>query len=307
MRFNLVCICFIVSCCTYTLYSFARQRARTLGLTKNIVIPFTLTAHNNIVVQALLNETDTIRLMFSTASDGVYLIKDFTGKLKSLRLNSLQDTVRSWGNSVHLSRSSENNALRIGDNVWKNLSITEDINSSFETDGKFGMALFTGKVVEIDFERLLIIVSTKLPLKVKQYKKLKLFNLDGLSLVEATCKTARSVSSRLFLLHSGYEGGLLLSDSCEPEPCLKDELPIFGEQILENAYGEKIRSTQSVMPTFFLGGYVLKNVQIGFFEGLLNNSRINVAGCDIIKRFNLIIDAERQNIFVRPSHLKPSK
>lgn len=305
MRFNLVCFGLIMFCSTYALISFARQRSSTSGATKSIVIPFTLTPHKSIVVRALLNKRDTIRLMFSTASDGVYLIKDLTGKLKSLRFNGVQDTTSSWGKSVNLSRSSENNTLQIGDKVWKNLPITEDINSSFETDGKFGMALFAGKVVEIDFDRLLIIVSTKLPFKVKQYKRLKLSNLQGLSLVEATCKTIRSSTRRFFLLHSGYNGGLLLADSCEQEPCLEDELPSLGEQNLENAYGEKIRSRQSVLPTFFLGGYVLKNVQIGFFEGLLNNSRINVAGCDIIKRFNLIIDAERQNIFVRPSHLKP--
>lgn len=302
MRFNFFYISLIMFCSTYALISFAQQRSIRNSPSSSIVIPFTLTAHNNIVVRALLNGTDTIQLMFSTASDGVYLIKELTGKLKSLCFNSVPDTSRSWGNSINLSRSSKNNTLQIGNDVWKNLTITEDINSSFDTDGKFGMALFAGKVVEVDFDRLLIIVSTKLPFKVRKYKRLKLSNLQGLSLVEATCKTIRSSTKRLFLLHSGYNGGLLLADSCETETCIEDELPSLGEQILENAFGEKIQCKQSVMPIFLLGDHILKNVPTGFFGGLLNNSRINVAGSEIIIQFNIIIDAKRQNIFVHPSH-----
>jgi len=46
--------------------------------TKSDTIPFDFTSYNNIVIDALINEKDSLRLMFHTAANDVSLIEKST-------------------------------------------------------------------------------------------------------------------------------------------------------------------------------------------------------------------------------------
>src|SRR4051812_21865242 len=92
---------------------------------KPTIIPFELTPHNNLSIQAVLNGKDTIHLMFHTAASSVTLIEESIKKLTSLRFSGA-DTVKSWGGGGNASRFSENNTLQIGSLTWEHLPIWED-------------------------------------------------------------------------------------------------------------------------------------------------------------------------------------
>ena len=51
------------------------------GMMQSDTIPFDFTGYNNIVVDALINEEDSVRLMFHTAANDVSLIEKSTKDL----------------------------------------------------------------------------------------------------------------------------------------------------------------------------------------------------------------------------------
>ena len=264
-------------------------------------IPFHLTEYNNLSVKAILNETDTVNLMFHTAANAVTLTEATVKRLKSLHFTGNTDSIKSWGGQANSSRLSIDNTIRIGKLNWKNVSIWENINSGQFTDGKFGIDLFTGKVLEIDFDNSVIRLYKRLPEKTAGYEKIKLINQDDELFIEATCKTKDSIINNKFLLHSGYAGALLFDDKFAKDTRLGDVLPVIGEKILKDSYGNTLKSKQVILPALVLQGIQLTDIPAGFFDGAIGRQQMSIIGGDILKRFNLVIDAKREFIYLTPN------
>lgn len=270
---------------------------------KEHIIPFEITEYNNLAVQAILNNTDTVKLMFHTAASSLTLTEEAIKRAGSLRF-SRTDTVSSWGGGGHAARFSPDNSLQIADLHWNGVSIWENKNSGHSTDGKFGTDLFEDRVVEIDFDKKCIILRAILPHKARKYQQLKLTHEDDLMFVEATCESGRGVISNKFLLHSGYSGALLLDDLFVASHQLDEILKITGEKELKDSYGNILKTKKAVLPALTIGRQKLMNVPASFFAGAIGRQKMSIMGFDVLKRFNLIIDAKRNFIYLRPNRLK---
>jgi hypothetical protein len=272
------------------------------GQQKEYVIPFRLTEHNNLSVQAVLNGHDTVQLMFHTASSGIELTAASVKRLGDLHFERT-DTVKSWGGDVNASRFSRHNSLQIGELQWPDLSIWEDENSGQGTDGKFGPDLFLNKTVELDFDRQVLVVRAGLPDKVRKYKRQKLILEKGNMYLEAVCKIGKTRYTNRFLIHSGYFGALLLDDRFVARSKADEKLKIVGEKDLKDAYGHVLKTEKAVLPLLVIGDQKLHDVPAGFFHGAIGRQKISVIGGDLLKRFNFIIDAQREYIYLKPNHL----
>jgi hypothetical protein len=265
------------------------------------VIPFRLTEHNNISVKAVLNKTDTLDLIVHSAANSLTITEEAVRKLKSVRFSAKIDGVESWGSETNSARVSVNNSLQMGALDWKNVSIRENINSGPSTDGKFGIDFFTDWWIEIDFDHLVIRLGKKQPKGLRKYEKVKLDFQDGDLFVEAELKTKKGVVKNRFLLHSGYSGALLLDDKFALESNMNSTLQIVSEQKLTDSYGNVLLSKQAILPELNIAGMSLTNVPTGFFDGAIGQQQISILGGDVLKRFNLIIDAKREYIYLKPS------
>lgn len=264
-------------------------------------IPFYLTSHNNIVVQAVLNEIDTLNLMFHTAANSLTLIKDVTVKLSSLNLNK-QDTIQSWGGE-HTSRYSDNNTLQIGALAWRQVTIWENENSGPMTDGKFGPNLFQDKVIEINYDKHIIIIHATLPKIDEGYEKLKLTCEDDFMFIEGISSIGGVEYKNRFLIHAGFGGTLLLDDQFVNKNKIGDQLAVITEKKLKDSYGNVIKTKKAILPFFIVGGVKLTDIPVGFFEGSIGRQKMSVIGGDFLKRFNIIIDAKRAYIYLKVNGL----
>lgn len=271
---------------------------------KEYIIPFTLTAYNNISVQAILNGKDTVNLMFHTAANDITLTEETTHKLQSLHFDATVDGVKSWGGQENSSRLSKNNSLQIGNLTWNNLEVWENKNSGRNTDGKFGLELFTNKAIEIDFDKNIIVIHKDLPRKVKRYEKLQLTFKNDDMFVEAACETGHNILKNKFLIHSGYSGGILFDDQFTADNKISEKLKITGETELKDSYGHVLKNKKAILPFFKIGNQTLTDVPVGFFEGSIGRQKISIIGGDILKRFNIIIDAQRSFVYVKANRLK---
>lgn len=265
-------------------------------------IPFELTSHNNLSIKAILNEVDTVNLMFHTAANGITLIKEVTENLTKIKWTE-EDKVKSWGGESE-SRYSENNLLQISKFKWDSISIWENENSGPTTDGKFGPNLFKDKVIEIDFDKSVLIIQEQLPTKIREHEKLQLIYENGFMFIEGTSRVGGENYPNRFLIHSGYGGTILYDDKFVEETKIGDQIEITEEQELKDSYGNILKTKKGNLPRFTIGSEEFKDIPVGFFEGSIGRQKMSVIGGNLLKRFNLIIDSSRENIYIKQNQLK---
>ena len=271
---------------------------------KKYTIPFELTDYNNLSIQAVLNEKDTVHLMFHTATNEVELTEDAVKKLKSIKFEGTVNDVKSWGGAENESRFSKGNSIQIGAMKWDNVLLWEDKNSGQYTDGKFGLKLFKDKAVEIDFEKKIIVVYSELPDKAKKYDKLKIIHQNNSMFLEATSEINGAAYTNKFLIHSGYSGAVLFDDVFAVDNKLEEKLKITGEKELKDSFGHVLKTKKAMLPSFVIGNQKLTDVSVSFFSGTKLQQSMSVLGGDVLKRFNIIFDAKREYIYLKLNNLK---
>ncbi|MEM1327638.1 MAG: hypothetical protein AAGI23_16875 [Bacteroidota bacterium] len=264
-------------------------------------IPFELTDQNNIVVKAVLNQQDTVQLMFHTAASDMTLISSSTEHIKSI-IWKAGDEVESWGGR-HQTRYSGNNVLSISELTWDNLSIWENERSGPSTDGKFGIDLFDGRIIDIDFDQQIIALHDTLPEKADSYERRTLRTQDDFLFLSASSQTDTATYPHQFLIHSGYGGGLLYDDEFIAKNKLGQQLEITSKQILKDSYGNEIVTKKAILPSLTIGEVILTDVPVGFFEGSIGRQKVSVIGGELLKRFNIIVDAEHRFIYLKANTL----
>ncbi|MEM0991513.1 MAG: hypothetical protein AAF847_01260 [Bacteroidota bacterium] len=264
-------------------------------------IPFTLSSHNNIIVQSVINGQDTVDLMFHTASDLMTLTEAATATMTSMKF-SAPDSIQSWGGGG-TARFSVGNVLQIGEQQWDSVAIVENKRSGPMTGGKFGLSFFTGKMVELNFDLSCIVLHQKLPSTINQYQQLPLSGAGAFLFLEGQSRVDTTVLNNRFLIHTGYGGTILYDDAFVAENNLGDQLKTISEQSLKDAYGNVLKTKKSILPSFFIGAQAFEELPVGFFEGSIGRQKMSVIGGDLLKRFNIIFDTQQAHIYLKANEL----
>jgi hypothetical protein len=284
---------FIVSCffgCKHTV-------PKNKDITVVDTIPFKLSKHNNIIVEAILNTTDTLDLMFHTAANSASVIKTSSAGLNSIKWNKETSESSAWGGKG-TSRYSQANTLKVGTIVFDSLSIWENEKSGPGTDGKFGINFFDNYVVEVNFDESLLKLHNTLP-NTDGYVKMNLDNRDGLLFIKGKSHIDTSVYDNPFLIHSGYSGALLFDDKFSNETQMGQYISITSEEELKDSYGNILKTKKGILTQFSLGGMQFYDVPVGFFDGTIGRQQMSVMGGGFIKQFNLIFDKNRREIYLK--------
>ncbi|QIP14427.1 hypothetical protein G8759_18275 [Spirosoma aureum] len=294
---------YVLFLCTVLCQSiFGQEIKQRTESARNYELPFQLTESNNLSVQAILNEIDTINLMVHTAANSVTLTEEAIQKLKSLKFAGT-DSVKSWGGGGNSSRFSNGNTLQIGELKWEDVSIWENKNSGPKTDGKFGIDLFANKIIEIDFEKKLLTLYNSLPAKAATFEKLNLTNENGNLFLVAGCEIGGQLFRNKFLLHSGYSGTILLDDKFTDESKIDEKVKIIAEKELKDSFGNLLKTKRGILPSFSIGSVKLSNVPVGFFKGAIGRQKMSIIGGDLLKRFTLLIDSQAGSIYLKRNNL----
>ncbi len=289
-------ICLISICCSQWL--IAQDTVKTIT---HDTIPFTLTAANNISIKAILNDMDTLNLMFHTAAGDVALTKATTSKLTSLSELGT-DTVKSWGGES-TARYSKGNTVQIGNFSLKNLTIWEDTHSGIGTDGKFGPNFFENKIIEMNFDESIIIIHSALPSLEVEYEQHNLVINRGLMFLEMVSQIEENHYKNNFLIHSGYGGTILYDDAFSNEHKLGEQLKINSESDLRDSHDNIIKTKKAILPILSVGKIQFSYIPVGFFEGTIGRQQMSVMGGNLIKRFNIIFDIQNAHVYLKGNSL----
>jgi len=249
-------------------------------------IPFRMTKHNNIIIKTLVNDKDSLDLMFQIAMEDASISPERQRKADHIIFD--KDDI------------SKNNTVKIGKLTTKNVLFYNNELTGHEADGKIGTGLFAGKAFKIDYDHNEFVSYDQLP-DVKGYEAVPLLLQNGQLFIAGDNVIDGKQYEAYFLLQSGYSGGLLYSNQFSEEKDLEKKLKVMGEKTLRNSSGQSVTTKNGVLPFFKLGTFVLKDVSAGFFTGNLKTQMANYFGADVIRRFIWIIDADRKTAYIKPS------
>ncbi len=300
MKKSVLIVCLIFIC----LFELAYGQSIKKMDKDSYSIPFVLTEYNNIVIKAVINGRDSLALMLHTAANSVDLTTVAVQKMKSIRFNGTADSIKSWGGQSNTARFSDSNLLQIGNMQWKNIAIWEDENSGQHTDGKFGINLFKGKVLELDYDNRIIHVMETLPPNLASYTKMKLTNVGSQMFVEADCIIKGIHYENKFLIHSGFPGAILFDDKFAADNKLDEKLQLLGEKKLKDSYGNVLITKQALLPLLRIDTISFYDIPVGFFQGAIGRQKMSIIGADMLRRFNLVLDAKREYIYFKPNSAK---
>lgn len=258
----------------------------SLLMNAQVHIPFRLTSYNNIIVKTLVNDKDSLDLMFQIAMQGA--------AISPMRVHKVENI------SFDKEEYSPSNKVQIGGQVWDNIAFENNQMSGYESDGKIGMSLFKDKVLEINYDQSEFLVYDGLP-TVEGYTAIPILYRNGVMFIDVTSLIGGKGYTHKFYLQSGYSGVILYDDNFAEVNKLSEQLVTISEKELKNAQGKSVITKNAVIGQLEVGGMPLKEVSVGYFEGELKNQPLSVFGADMLKRFNWIISADRAVAWVKPS------
>lgn len=262
-------------------------------------IPFVLTAKNNIKIQVLLNESDTLDLHFDTGGTEIVLTHEAIKNKTKL----LSDKGKDFKTRDYV-RFNNANSLQIGNMKWQNLQVYPVSVTPKGTDGHFGWDLFDNRIVELDYEKELMIVHSSLPKKPKGYSKLKMEHINTLFCVRGKLKVKGKKYPNLFLFDSGYQRTVLLDSVLMKEQNFPKDLPIIKSTTLRNGQGKVFHTKIINSDQLVFGKSTASNVP----TQLLNTDnparfKVHILGNELLKRFNTILDFQNDCVYLKENEL----
>lgn len=269
------------------------------AMSQSDTLHFTLNAQSNICIKARVNNSDTLSLMFHTSSTGITVTKESL-KEKILLKDKQNTNIQTWGGRAD-AEFSEHNMLFINKLKWEDITVFVNENSGPNTDGKFGYDLFAKKIVSLDYDKNFMIVAETLPKNLKGYQKMNLTFLNGSMFIDGKLEIGEEIFQDKFMFHSGYGGAILLDPKIAEKYDMKS-LKTISTSELKDSYGNVFKIETKLLPKLKIGNKTLKNVPLSF-AARSSDIPMKVFGNDLLKRFDVIFDFQKNEIYLKPNGL----
>lgn len=290
------------SCFTQIKSALTAQTARKNQINSRDTIPFTLTPYNAICVKSIINNRDTLNLHFDIGSFEFRLTKDAI--LKKTKLLSNQSDVLAGKSKADYNHIEKVFKIQLGNLIFNNPPLIPTNFTSEGMDGRFGWDIFEGKTVEIDYDKSIIVIHSKLPSLQKGYVKSKIKFYQSFVCVKGSFNINHKSYNGLFLLDTGSDLAIVMDSTWLNKAQFPKDLKLLKTATFKDPRGVVYENKVVLAPQFELNGFELSNIPTHLL-GSSNPTRleINFLGNDLLKRFNTILDFEKDLIYLRPNSL----
>jgi len=243
------------------------------------VIPFKMNGHYNILVEGIINQKDTVDLMFQLAMQEASLAPNRTHPVKSVVFDTTDFP----------EGLSKGNRIQVGKTVVEPIWIWDNEYTGNGAEGKIGTQLFGNHIVKINYDASQFELYDTLP-DTTGFIRLPLEQKNGQLFVEVVSTVGEKEIQTKVLLQSGFSGALLFNNQLADAYHLAEVLPRLEEKTMMNSAGQKLTSLVCEIPAITVGGIRFEAAPVQVFTGEIKNQITSYIGADLIHRFNWIID-----------------
>ena len=171
-------------------------------------------------------------------------------------------------------------------------------------DGRFGWNVFEGKQVEIDYNKNVLIIHSKLPGDLRGYVRSKMGFARSYPYVKGTFKIRDIKYNGNFFMDTGSAAALILDSAWLSERNFPKQLKLIKLSTLTDPMGNKFETRTVLSPDFKINGFNLSDIPTLLLSGRNPSGfEINYLGNDLLKRFNIILDFGKDYLYLKPNKL----
>lgn len=262
------------------------------NISNNDTIQLSINEQNTIYFKAIFNRKDTLTLNCDTGSSDITL------------KNSVLDNKLSSKPELY----NVPYELKIGNNTYKAPVYDTEL-SGHGTDGRFGWDLFKDRVVEINYDKGILVVHSETPkaiLNDTSFTTLKIEYFDNCFSVNSSFIQDDSEHENSFLFDTGYQRTVMVDlDLLNESNFPVNSMQIIKKVIMKTGTGEEIPVITSILDGLKMGDHVLENIPVQQttlrkpFKGI----NIHVLGNEVLKRFNTFLDFKNDRVYLKPNNL----
>ena len=264
-------------------------------------IPFTIGPDHKIHIEGTINNSVTLDFMFDTGADNIVLYKSGYDKKVALKFDGEIDNSGLGGTSKR--KTSNENKVAISDLVWDHELVMYIENQADRADGIIGYNIFEDKVLEIDYDRMQILVHDKLP-SMTAYAKAEMRFPGTIPVLETTLDTGKSKISDWLVIDTGYSGSVYLNHAFLKKHSFHGSMKSLGTNRSRGVGSKAIDGEYVLLPELTLGGATLSEIPISVeLPSDEPQDSSGLLGMDVLKRFNTVLDYQTNTVYLKPNSL----
>jgi len=265
-------------------------------------IPFVLGKDNRIYITGRINGSVPLKFLFDDGADNTILFPSAFQKGAKLQLDGSIESRATGG--IETRKTSNANGLAISKLKWQNEQVMYVDKQIGEGDGTIGYDVFEDKVIEIDYEKGLMIIHDGLFKMDKEYTRFPMqLNGGEVPSITGTLINNGKKYTADFLFDMGATGCLFLNQGFLSKNKLYGTMETIGEAQTTGAGSGAIKTTRALLPGFIFGNHTFKQVPVNLESPAEHDPGTGVLGMDILKRFYTVIDYQNNVIYVKPNRL----
>lgn len=252
-------------------------------------IPFTL-RRSRIELRGLLNGKEEVAIQFDLGAGGSVVSKASSEKLK---LSFTDKAILSNTQGINEVRKSINNQLSIGKMNFNSISFVEAGNMQPGEDLLIGNYLFRDKIIEIDYDKKILIIHEQLPAKAKTFHQQPVYYEQHRPRFQATIEHLGKKYTYWFLFDTGRDAAMQLGeDFTEKNETWKN----LREVSMLN--GRKVIRLDAT-----IAGITFKDILTRASDPTKPAARraTTLFGNEVLNHFNIILDNPKGNLYLKPN------
>lgn len=248
-------------------------------------IPFTIGNNSKIYFKGSINNSAPLDIQFDLGAGGCIIKKSSVKKVNMSFDASVTLTNSDGTNQVPLSSS---NTLQIAGLRWDSLGFAVADNMTHREDLLVGNSLFLDKIVEIDYDKKIMIIHDSLPAHGPGYSRHDII-LDGVvPFLQGSVSIGSKKRTGWFMFDTGAYTSILSTDDVSVTHKMYMEL--------RKMLGLSISSPQITIGEHAFSGF-------NYTAQKINDGHLGLLGNDLLKRFNVILDNRSGYIYLKPNSL----
>ena len=275
------------------------RKANSGNLLAPDTISFEFGKGGKVYLKGSVNNSESLDLMFDLGSNQIVISKDGLEKNVNIQFNEKKDNA-AFGGSMSV-QNSRRNAMRIGSLIWDSVPVVQIDNA--DGDGIVGYNAFDGRTIELDYDKKILVVHHQ-PVNIgKEYQGMELRFRNGLPFIKADLVNGKRKYTDYFEFDGGSNGSLWLNQAFAAKHNLYGSLEKLGTTT-SRGLGGSIKNQTVLFPQILIGGYELANVPVHLeLPSAQAHLQWGIFGMDVLKRFNVIIDFQKDSIYLKPNSL----
>lgn len=263
-----------------------------------------------VVIRATLNHyPDTLQFILDTGSAGISL--DTTACVRlGLKLTASDRIVRGLGASKVVSFA-QNNTLNLPglkvDSLNFHVNDYELISQVYglQIDGIIGYSFLSRYIVTVNYDNEEIGVYAKGKVRYPRGGHLLKPSISNIPIVPAPLRNGKQTLDQRYYFDTGAGMCLLLCNQFVQDSSILVKKKNKVIQTEAQGLGGKMTMSITTMQEFRIGPYAFRNVPTYLFDDITNitsyPSLAGMIGNDLLRRFNLIINYEKKEIYLYPN------